>query len=427
MADKICTLSYAYNNFNNFKVVGQSIPNTLKGITKSEVLTYLAIEPNSLDSYASNRLVPINKIKPVSIITTKIGFNNNVNSIIRQNNTLVAIVGNFTNYNNNTTKYFTSVGLNGVTQYASTNYGVGTDGGIYTVRSLDNGYFFLGGVFNNYKGTNSKCLVLLKDDSTLFKTYQLTWSVGLAVVITSAKMPDGGVLFGGSFRTMDGIDIGCIVKILSTGLKDTSFTYNVINSNVNAIRILNNKIYIASDGGVKVLNINGTIDTSFIFGTNTNGNVYDIFPFSDGSMLIVGVFTTYKGISANRIVKILSNGDIDLSFNYGTGLNFPGESIEFVGDQIFLVGSFTTYNGVSCNSMIRLNMDGSLDTSFNSGTGFATYSGTSLIMSSLLYVPEINAIYVGGSFSYYNGIISDKIVILNLDGTTFQRYNLNTN
>lgn len=63
MSDKICTFNYANTNFQSFKNSGQVIPSTNECMTKNDIVNFLNIEPNSLDNYDTNRLVPINKIK----------------------------------------------------------------------------------------------------------------------------------------------------------------------------------------------------------------------------------------------------------------------------------------------------------------------------------------------------------------------------
>jgi hypothetical protein len=39
--------------------------------------------------------------------------------------------------------------------------------------------------------------------------------------------------------------------------------------------------------------------------------------------------------------------------------------------KILIGGIFTMYKGIAANKIVRLNLDGSLDTNFTSGTGFS--------------------------------------------------------
>lgn len=79
-----------------------------------------------------------------------------------------------------------------------------------------------------------------------------------------------------------------------------------------------------------------------------------------------GRFTTYNGISANRIVCLNYDGSINNEFNYGTGFNNEVHCINIDNNnRLYVGGEFTTYNGSSVNKLIRLLPNGDLDTSFN--------------------------------------------------------------
>lgn len=79
-----------------------------------------------------------------------------------------------------------------------------------------------------------------------------------------------------------------------------------------------------------------------------------------------GRFTTYNNISANRIVCLNYDGSINNEFNYGTGFDGDVHCINIDNENhIYVGGEFTTYNGLSVNKLIRLLPNGDLDTSFN--------------------------------------------------------------
>lgn len=101
-----------------------------------------------------------------------------------------------------------------------------------------------------------------------------------------------------------------------------------------------------------------------------NGIVKAIKYTSAGGAVIGGSFTEYNGTSVGNIIKITSSGNIDTSFNSGTGFDGDVETIWLNDDGTMVVGgAFTTYNGSSSPGLIKLNADGSIDTNFNVGTG----------------------------------------------------------
>jgi len=75
--------------------------------------------------------------------------------------------------------------------------------------------------------------------------------------------------------------------------------------------------------------------------------------------------------------------------------------------DIYVGGDFSAYNSMASNKIIRLNADGSADTTFVIGTGF---SGS---VTAIVPVGDGSGdIYVGGYFYGYNGANSDKIIRL---------------
>ena len=144
-----------------------------------------------------------------------------------------------------------------------------------------------------------------------------------------------------------------------------------------------------------------------------------IGPKTITAILLVGFFTTYKGIQANRIALLNTDGDISQTFNSGTGFNSFTQDVETYNDRLYIIGDFTTYNGQSYNRIIRLNLDGSIDTTFNTGTGFNGLARTIIIQSD-------GKILVGGSFTSYNGTPANYIIRLNQDGSIDNTFNYGT-
>lgn len=127
--------------------------------------------------------------------------------------------------------------------------------------------------------------------------------------------------------------------------------------------------------GIARLFSDGTLDTSFNPGSgpNTFGSISAecIAIQSDGKIIVGGNFQQYNGTSINRIVRINTNGTIDNTFSVGSGFNNAVYSLSIQSDgKIIAGGDFTTYNGVTRNRIAKLNLDGTLDTSFDPNTGY---------------------------------------------------------
>ncbi|HRN99382.1 MAG TPA: delta-60 repeat domain-containing protein, partial [Flavobacterium sp.] len=117
----------------------------------------------------------------------------------------------------------------------------------------------------------------------------------------------------------------------------------------------------------------------------------------DGKIVIGGYFTTYVGNSRPRIARLNVNGSLDSTFIVGTGLNnYPLTMVAQPNGKILVGGAFTIYNGTTVNRLVRLNSDGSRD------TGFTTGSGLSDIAYWSAFQPD-GKLLIGSAATTYNG------------------------
>ena len=103
------------------------------------------------------------------------------------------------------------------------------------------------------------------------------------------------------------------------------------------------------------------------FGANPyfNNSVNTIAYQTDSKIIVGGNFTKYNMTTTNHIVRLNSDGQIDTTFNIGTGFDGNVNTIKIQSDGKILVGgNFITYNGLYADSIVRLNIDGSIDSTF---------------------------------------------------------------
>ncbi len=114
-------------------------------------------------------------------------------------------------------------------------------------------------------------------------------------------------------------------------------------------------------------------------------------------IIIVGEFSAYNGKARKGIARLNMDGSLDSGFNPGTGANSSVWSVYIQTDgKIIIGGLFTTYNGITRNRIVRFNSDGSLDTTFNPGT-----RANNIILSTLIQTD--GKIIIGDGFTTYNG------------------------
>lgn len=196
------------------------------------------------------------------------------------------------------------------------------------------------------------------------------------LVTTIALQTDGKILVGGAFTTYQGISANRIIR----------------------------------------LNSNGSIDATFNYSTGFDSYVSDIIVQPDSKIIIVGYFSTYKGVSTNRIIRLNANGSVDNTFSFaGSSTALFVKNIEIQNDDKLLISRvFTTSGGLVINSdIVRLNTNGSIDTTFSTGTGFESTINSFKIATN-------GKIYVVGNFLTYKGVTlnTKRIIRLNSDGTS---------
>ncbi len=159
----------------------------------------------------------------------------------------------------------------------------------------------------------------------------------------------------------------------------------------------------------------GDLDPTFNPGTGANSTVSAIAVQSDGKILVGGLLTTYNDVGRNRIARLNPDGSLDATFDPGVGADERVFAIAVQGDgKILIGGMFTTYQGTARSGIARLNADGALDTSFDPGTGI---SGTPPFSVRAMVAQSDGTILIGGSFTTYNGVSRNNIARLNANGS----------
>ena len=252
-----------------------------------------------------------------------------------------------------------------------------------------------------------------------------------------AIQPDGKLLIVGSFQTFNSRVVNRIARLNSNGSLDTQFapTANAIFANINSglnssgsvVRVqTDSKILVVGDftrymgatvNGIVRLNPDGTRDTAFTSntGTGTNSSALAMAIQSDGKIVLGGLFTTFNGSAANRIVRLNADGtrDADFTTNNGTGPDTNVFAVAIQPDGKILVGgSFISFNGVTANRIVRLNSDGTRDAAFTTNNG----TGPNNLVTAI-GVQSDGKILVGGPFTSFNAATANRIVRLNPDGT----------
>jgi uncharacterized delta-60 repeat protein len=144
-------------------------------------------------------------------------------------------------------------------------------------------------------------------------------------------------------------------------------------------------------GYIAKLSKNGSLDQAFGTGVGANGPVYAMALDSNGRILIGGDFTTVDGVARNRIARLTANGNLDASFNPGSGFDGPVYCIA-LGTDIYVGGDFATFNGQPRNRLAAIHTSGAHQpATFNGGANAA--------VRALVYHQRTSTLYAGGDFT----------------------------
>ena len=99
----------------------------------------------------------------------------------------------------------------------------------------------------------------------------------------------------------------------------------------------------------------GTTDDTFNTGKSGANNLIKTAALQvDGKIIIGGNFTKYNEVTSNRLIRILSDGAIDNTFNIGSGFKSQVYAIAVEDKKTIVAGNFTTYNDMPVGRIVRL-------------------------------------------------------------------------
>ena len=165
-----------------------------------------------------------------------------------------------------------------------------------------------------------------------------------------------------------------------------------------------------------------------------DNDVYSLLVQSNNQTVLVGKFSTYNSSNCFGIARINANGQLDHTFNPGSGVPVLDQSYNYFisciaqvftnqfgpANQFVIGGNFPSYNGQPRYNIARVNMDGSLDMNFITGSGA---NGTVWAAA-----PQPDGkVLIGGEFSNVRNSPRAHIARLNTDGSLDATFDPGTN
>lgn len=345
------------------------------------------------------------------------------------------IGGDFTTYNGVTQNYLVKVKFNGD---LDTLFNVGTklNNAVNVVRVDENGKIYLGGEFTSYDGTTANRIIRLNPDGT--KDAGFDNSTGFNGSVKDIQITAGGIYVGGAFTTYKGVAANRLIRLNPDGTKDTAFvnTTGFDQGQVNKIVVSGTDIFCVGNfdswkgsiasGAAKINNVGSLV---VAFDSNPGSNVTpitDIALLSSGKLYISGPGASgWDTSGADHVARLNSNGSFDSSFQPGS-FNPGAEAVSIAIDpdeKVYAVGSFTIIGLTSATRLVRFNTNATIDSGFNIGPAGPNQG---LNSSALAVYLLINKVFIGGDFTTYKGATSNRIVVLNTDGSVYSGFNIGT-
>jgi hypothetical protein len=151
------------------------------------------------------------------------------------------------------------------------------------------------------------------------------------------------------------------------------------------------------------------------------GQIKDACMDENDGVVIVGSFNSFDGQTVHNIVKLKADGTLDETFlsNTGTGANGAINKIRYNKNKgkALLIGEFSVFNGIPSQGAVMLNVDGTRDEDFNIGRMEGGMPNFACLLNN-------DKIVLSGTFTKYDGVTRRGFLMLDRDGKAMQRFNV---
>jgi len=355
-----------------------------------------------------------------------IGGNRQVTCLAIQPDGRILIGGDFTEVNDRPRPYLARLHPDGSLDRSFTPLLSGaTHEFAQDIRLQPDGKILLGGSFTTVNGQPRHHVARLNPDGNLDLSFvPAPWpAIDHSRFACLALQPDGKILLG--HVTCD--PVAALRRLNPDGSLDTGFTLGVPPgtwcAGVRQVEMTtNHKLVIRGEFGpwryVARLHENGSEDTSFVPPRFT-AIVRQVVAQPDGKVLVLSDDVHNSSSVPNGLARLNPDGSIDLGFSAGESAGYPDRllTVTLRQDGRILVGrSFEYFNNPNPGAIAQVHPDGSADTSFR----FRLHPGGAMV-SAILPLPDGRAI-VAGHFTRLNDVPRVGVAGLNPDGTVDQNF-----
>jgi uncharacterized delta-60 repeat protein len=265
----------------------------------------------------------------------------------------------------------------------------------------------LGGSFTNFNGVPTSRLVRLNDDGSV----DAAFNVGgppFSGVWTLVLQPDGKIVIGGDFTSVNGVPVIGVARLMNDGVLDTNFNASIADIGVHSMALQpDGKILVATLEGVHRLNPDGSFDQAFETASRPPASLAKVLVQGGGKILVAAMDQFSINGKSSIIMRLLPDGSLDASFApfaFGRNANMVLDLQERI-----LLFSIPIGDGIS---LVRLSTNGIPDASFDLITGldYPMVGGAA--------VQPDGQLLIAGNFNRIDGVPRTAIARLNPTNST---------
>lgn len=241
--------------------------------------------------------------------------------------------------------------------------------GVAAMHVQPDGKLLIAGQFATINGVTKINIAQLNVDGSIDDSFDAAAGTNSAITDILIQ-PDSKIVIAGNFTFANGISTPRVARLNADGSIDSSFSSGISTSAFGSAVAMQSdgKILLVGNPGITRLNTDGSIDSTFTPASIPGpsfGLVQDVITLPDDKIIIVGDFTDIDGISQRGIAQLLPDGQLDTTFDPGSGADDEVMTVARQQDgKIYIGGRFSNINGVARSSVARLLADGSLDTDY---------------------------------------------------------------
>ncbi|HEU0008861.1 MAG TPA: Calx-beta domain-containing protein [Verrucomicrobiae bacterium] len=294
---------------------------------------------------------------------TSVGANGSVQAVGVYPDGRVAAGGSFTAFNGQPFGRVVRVGANGLPDALLTQGG-GANSIVNALLAGPSASVTVGGGFTQPTARVARFLADGGQDATF------TPGTGPDIIVHAlAGHPSGGVVIGGAFSNYNGVSRVHVAKLFPSGLLDPTFIPRVVSGGfVYAVasqpdgKVIIGGAFTSVDGlarrRIARFNASGTLDFGFNTGSGANADIRAIAVQPDGRIIVAGNFTNFNGVTRMRVARLEASGALDSVFDPGRGADNTVYSVALEPDgKVVIGGAFMMVNGFLRNGVARLNGD----------------------------------------------------------------------